>query len=115
MCVYVCINGSVSVQHECDVGFQKKESQPSRTIFTGAQLEIFFWQGHWVVSTWNMFKEEQLDMDRSLAAMSHVNQIKELGRFGPDKNKGEGGFWGNGEGWHCSLGKIMKASSRART
>lgn len=54
-------------------------------------------------------------MDRSLATMSHDKQNKKLGRFGLDKNRGEGGSWGNGEGWHCSLGKIMKASSRTRT
>lgn len=97
------------------MGFQKRESQPSRTIFTEAQLELLFWPGHWVVSTWSTFKEEQSDTDRSLAAMSHVKHNKELGRFGLNKNRGEGGFWGNGEGWHCSLGKIMKVSSRTRT
>lgn len=60
-----------------------------------------------------MFKEEQLDMGRSLAAMSHVKQMKELGKFGLDKNRGGWG-WGTGEGWHCSLGRIMKVSAGAR-
>ena len=110
MCVFVAM---CLCTMSVNVGFQKRESQPSRTIFTGTQLEILFWPGHWAFTTWSMLKEEQLDAGRGLVAMSHVKQMKELGRFGLDKNRGEWG-WGNGEGWHCSLGRIVKVSARAR-
>lgn len=46
VCIYVWIYGYVSVYHECNVRFQKRESQPSRTLFTGAQLEVLFWPDH---------------------------------------------------------------------
>lgn len=76
MCMYVCIYGSVSELYGCDVGFQKRASQPSRTVFTGAHLEILFWPGHWAFSTWSTSKEEQLDMGRSLIAMSYIKHMK---------------------------------------
>lgn len=38
-----------------------------------------------------MFKEEQLDMSRSLGALSHVKQMKELWRLALDENWREGG------------------------
>lgn len=69
------------------MAFQKRESQSSRIIFMGAQLEILFWPGHWAFTTWSMYKEEQLHAGRSLAAISYVKQMKELGRFGLDKNR----------------------------
>lgn len=75
----------------------------------GAQLEILFWPGHWAFTTWSMYKEEQLHAGRSLAAISYVKQMKELGGLAWIKT-GEWG-WGNEEGWYCSLGRI---STRAR-
>jgi hypothetical protein len=69
---YRCIYGYICVYFGCGVGFQKRESQPSRAIFMGAQLEILFQSGHWAFITWRMFKEEQPDVGRGLAAMLHV-------------------------------------------
>lgn len=80
----------------CGVGFQKRESQPSRTIFIGAQLENLFWPGHWTFISWSMFKEKQVDMGEGLEAMSHVKQMKKLGKFGLGKNRVSWG-WDNGE------------------
>ena len=112
-CVYMRIHVCASKRHERERGLSKEGRSAIRIIFTGTQLEILFWPGHWAFTTWSMFKEEQLDAGKSPVAMSHVKQMKELGRFGLDKNRGEGG-WGNGEGWHCSLGRIVKVSPRAR-
>lgn len=43
-----------------------------------------------------MFKEKQVDMGEGLEAMSHVKQMKKLGKFGLGKNRVSWG-WDNGE------------------
>lgn len=87
---YVCVFMAACLcTMSVNLVFQQRESQPSRTIFTGTQLEILFWPGHWAFTTWSTFKEEQLDVGRSLVAVSRVKRMKELGRFGLDENRGE--------------------------
>lgn len=93
-CVHMCVFMATCLcTMSGNLVFQQRESQPSRTIFTGTQLEILFGPGHWAFTIWSTFKKEQLDVGRSLVAMSHVKQKKELGRFGLDENRGEWG-WG---------------------
>lgn len=58
MCMYGCIYGYVYAYLGCGMCFQKRESQPSRAIFIGTQLEILIWPGHWAFITSSMFKEE---------------------------------------------------------
>lgn len=110
--MYVCICGYVSVYHECERGLPKEgKSAIQDYIYRDTAGNPLLATGHWAFTTWSMLKEEQLDAGRSLVAISHVKQMKELGRFGLDKNRGE---WGWGKGWRCSLGRIMKVSARAR-
>lgn len=113
MCTYVCVYGYVSVYHEWEPGLPTEGKSTIQDYIYRDTAGNPLGPGHWAFTIWSTFKKEQLDVGRSLVAMSHVKQKKELGRFGLDENRGE---WGGErrEGWHCPLGRIMKVSTRFR-